>query len=556
MKIPRQLRLLGALLGATLIQFCASGQTYQTTDYTNTFDNNGNTGLYQSPDAIYWYSIYQDYGLTVPPGTYNYPMTNDAAVDFTGDTNDSGSLLVYTPFDAVHGHDQNVFYFTFSGNGPFDQSVQVPMALVTNISFEIHVDPHSIPDPDGNFGTISVGLLTTTYKSGANSSYWQGLTIPGSATNGWVKLSETNAADGQAEVNGYSTTNAFGVDFDYNNYGGLPTNPVTFWIDNVVVLTSAKPPPPPPPPTMSISKTQPGLNLFAGQGTSLYQREDLETANAAGYYNWVGAGHPVTYSYTISDYYVAPGDAFQTQIFLVPNPGGENSPDWNEANTVFLDMESTANGASWTFRYKTNQPNGNSMIYGSGTLATINSSTAVGTWSVTFNNNTSVTMLAPDGTSTNFSIPDTTGATTALFDAAQGNNVSLYFGVQAGNAGGANDHIVVSDFKVTGLGAQDFDDNFLTDSGTLNPVWNVNANFPAAVQLLAPGDTYFLVSWTSPAFNFNLETSPTLGPTANWQPYMPPSGATPAQYGSRYTIIADTNSLGGSSQGYFKLLQQ
>src|SRR5581483_8538840 len=154
-------------------------------DYTNTFDNNGNTGLYQSPDAIYWYSIYQDYGLTVPPGTYNYPMTNDAAVDFTGDTNDSGSLLVYTPFDAVHGHDQNVFYFTFSGNGPFDQSVQVPMALVTNISFEIHVDPHSIPDPDGNFGTISVGLLTTTYKSGANSSYWQGLTIPGSATNGW-----------------------------------------------------------------------------------------------------------------------------------------------------------------------------------------------------------------------------------------------------------------------------------------------------------------------------------------------------------------------------------
>ena len=436
MKIPRQFRLLGALLGAALIPLCASAQTYQTTDYTNTFDNNGSTGLYQSPDAIYWYSIYQNYGLTVPPGTYNYPMTNDAAVDFTGDTNDSGSLLVYTPFNATSPHDQNVFYFTLSGNGPFDQSVQMPMALVTNISFEIHVDPSSIPDFDGNFGQITVGLLTTTYKSGANSSYWQALTIPGAATNGWVKLSETNALDGQSEVNGYSTTNAFGVDFDYNNYGGLPTNPVTFWIDNVVVLTSAEPPPPPPPPTLSIAATQPGLNLFAGQGTALYQRENLESANGSGYYNWVGAGHPVSFSYTISDYPIPAGDAFQTQIFLAPNPGTENDPDWNETNIVFFDMESTANGASWTFRYKTNEPNGNGMIYGAGSLATINSKTAVGTWTATFNNNTNVTLLAPDGTTTNFNIPDTTGATAALFDAAQGNNVTLYFGAQAGNAGG------------------------------------------------------------------------------------------------------------------------
>src|ERR1700691_4658462 len=139
MKIHRQLKLLGALLGAALIHFSASAQTYQTTDYTNDFDNDGNTGLYQSQSAIYWYSIYQDYfGLP-----YNLPMTNDASMDAGGDTNNSGSLYVYSPFDATH--DQDVFYFTLGGGSPYDQSIEIPLTLVTNISFKIHVDPHSKP---------------------------------------------------------------------------------------------------------------------------------------------------------------------------------------------------------------------------------------------------------------------------------------------------------------------------------------------------------------------------------------------------------------------------
>ena len=46
------------------------------------------------------------------------------------------------------------------------------------------------------------------------------------------------------------------------------------------------------------------------------------------------------------------------------------------------------------------------MIYGSGTLASIGTNTALGTWTVTFNNNTNVTMTVPGGASTNFNIPD------------------------------------------------------------------------------------------------------------------------------------------------------
>jgi len=551
MKKIRQLILFSALLGAALLPFRASAQTYQTTDYTNSFPNNGNTGLYQAPSAIYWYSIYHDYNTNVG---YNLPMTNDAAVDAGGDTNDSGSLYVYTPFNSTSNHDQNVFYFDFADDRTYDNSLQIPILLVTNISFQIHVDPHSKPDPDGNFGTITVGLITSLYNSGANSSYYQPLTIPGAATNGWVTLAETNTADEVNEVNGYGTgnTDAFGVDFDYNNYGGLPTNPVGFWIDNVILLTSAAPPPPPPPPVLSISPPlAPGLNLFAGTSTSLYQREDLETVNPD--YSWVNAGKPVSFSFTISDYPIGKNDNFQTQIFLVPNPGTETAPDYGEPNLVFFDLESTTNGTSWLFRYKTNEPNGNTMVYGSGTLATVNSSLAAGTYTATFNNNSNITMTTPSGTSTNFSIPDSTGATAALF----ASGVKLYFGVQAGNLAATADHITVSDFSVTGLGANDFNDNFVTDAGALNQsLWETNANYGPAVQLVTPGDPTFLVSWTSPALNYNLLVSTNLNSTNNWQPYLV-GGLTliPTRLGSNYNQIVDTNGIPPSNAAFFELVQ-
>ena len=555
MKIKQPFKYIIAVLGALMLEFGVSAQTYQTTDYTNTFDNNGNTGQYENNAGVYWYSIYQDYQLTVPPGTYNYPMTNDASVDADVDTNISGSLYVYTPFNSTSNHDQNVFYTTFGGLGPFDQSVQIPITLVTNISFKIHVDPRTKPDPDGNFGVITFGLLTTDYKSGANSPSYQAITIPGAATNGWVKLAETNSADEQAELAQYGTTNCWAVDFDYNNYGGVPTNPVGFWIDDLVVLTSSAPPPPPPPPSNSISGPfAPGLNLFAGTSSTLYNRENLETLNPSN--SWINAGHPVSYSYTVSGYPIGKNDAFQTQIFLIPNPGTETAPDYSEADLVFFDMESTTNGAIMYFRFKTNEVNGNNQVYTSpGALASVSSSTAVGTWKATFNNNTNVTMLAPDGTSTNFNIPDLT----LYFSQNPGTNIALYFGVQAGNIGGTQDHISVSNFSVTGSAGDDFNDNFVADNGVLNTsIWETNASYAPAVQLFAPqpGNQFFEVSWTSPALNYTLQYGTSFSPT-NWQPVMINGVApTPTRLGTNFNVIINTNELPGANNGaFFELIQ-
>jgi hypothetical protein len=528
------------------------------TDYTNTFDNDGNTTMYQN-NYMYWYSLYQDcFGAG-----YNINMTNDPSMDADGNTNVSGSLYCYSPFAprgsippngtaAIPSYgDQSLMSGTFGG-GLFDTSVQMKIVTVTNISFKIHVLPGTITDETGNFGTIAVGLKSVGYN--ADTAYYTNeLTIPGAATNGWVTLSETNAQQFQNAGENSGDTYAQGPEFYYTQYNATsyPTNLVVFWIDDLVIQSSVAPPPPPPPPTVSISPAVQGLNLFTGAGnsTALYNRESIESVNPN--YSWVGASGPVSYSFTITNYPVGSNDAVQCQIFLIPNPGTETAPDYTESNLVFLDLESdtpNGGGVEWNFRYKTNEPNGNSFVYGAGTLASIGTNTAIGTWTVTFNNNTNVTMTIPGGASTNFNLPDSTGATSALF----ASGVDLYFGAQAGNAGGVNDHIVASDFSVTGLGSSDFNDNFVADAGILNSsIWETNAAFPSCVQLVGPGNPYW-IQWTEPATGYTLETAAALSDDTAWTAV---TNNVAFISGTNYTQLVSTNDLQAGNAAFFAVIQ-
>ena len=480
--------------------------------------------------------------VTVPGGS------NDPSVTEPGGAGVTGSL--YLPMDFGPSGNQEAVFGTFSGNA-WDNSVVMPLNLITQLCFDIYVQPGDKPDANGDFGQITIALIDPKW-AGADYGYFSGITIPGAATNGWVHLADTNTASDLIKMETAGLTQAAGVGFEYASWSGYPTNPVTFWIDNVEVLTAAAPPPPPPPPTMSpISPVVQGLNLFTGNGTSLYNRENVETVNPD--YSWVGASGPVSYSFTLNDYPVPAGDAVQCQIFLVPNPGTESYPDWTEPNVVFLDLESLmpgGGGVQWSFRYKTNEPAGNTMIYGAGTLASITSPTAVGTYTVTFNENTNITMSIPGGVTTNISIPDASGATTALF----ASGVELYFGVQAGNAGGTRDHIVASDFSVTGLGSADFDDNFVKDAGTLNTnIWAVNASFPNCVQLLGPGNLWW-VSWTTPAIGYSLNTTAVLLPTNTlWTPV---TTYTPIQNGSLFTQLISAKDLQPGNNAFFAAIKR
>src|ERR1700677_2452602 len=241
MKIDRPLKLLCLLLGLMFIHSISSAQTI-ITGFTNTFPNNGNTGFYPAPSLNYWYSVYPD-DVPSAAGDYNVSGTNDAGMDFTGDTNDSGSMYVYAPF--TNTDDQNVFYITFSDLGKYDQSEQMQIIIITNISWYIHVDPSTRPDTNGNYGTLSGGLISTGYGR-EDTTY---LTIPRAATNGWVLMSETNTNTFIALANSVDSANpyaayAFGVCFDQNSEGQnpdtYPTNTAIFWIDNVTVQSALR----------------------------------------------------------------------------------------------------------------------------------------------------------------------------------------------------------------------------------------------------------------------------------------------------------------------------
>jgi len=568
MKIDRPFKLLSLLLGMTLMYSISSAQT-TIINYTNTFDIAGNNVNGGANIWMYWYSLYQDcFGAG-----YNLPMTNDMTMDANGDTNVSGSLYCYSPF-APRGTippnggtapiptygEQNLMSGTFDG-GLFDTAVQMEILTITNIQWDIHVKPGTATNSDGNFGVIYAGLKSIGYSG--DTGYWtNGLTIPGAATNGWVTMKETNAQEFQAEALNGTDTYAQGVEFYYNSYTGnnYPTNPVAFWIDNIIVNSSVAPPPPPPPPVMTIAPAVPGLNLFTGTGTSLYNRENIEATQGA--YSWVNAAGPVSFSFSITNYPVGSNDAVQCQIFLVPNPSASagSAPDWGQSNCVFMDFESmvpNGGGVTWTFRYKTNDANDNAMLYNAtntaaniGALGTISNSTALGTWTVSFNNNTNVTMTGPgpDHSSTNFNIPDSTGATAALF----ASGVDLYFGAQAGNAGGANDHFVASEFKVTGSG-NDFDDNFVADAGVLNTgIWTVNAAFTNCIQMVGPGNPNW-IQWTAPASGFALDTTAALSTNITWSPV---TSHPVFMAGTNFTQLISTNDLQAGNAGYFALVQR
>jgi hypothetical protein len=516
--------------------------TVITNSYTNSFPTAGNTTDFTGGSVASWVDWYGLIGG-------NAAMTNDPTMDAGGETNSSGSLYVSLPFGT--NANQQTFFGTFNNGGGYDNSEVMPLNIVTQLAFDIHVQPGSPTNSSGNFGTITMALIDPGW-SGGDYGYFSSITIPGSATNGWVHLVDANTSSDIIKMMTAGVSQAAGMGFDYNSYGGYPTNPITFWIDNVAVTTAAVPPPPPPPPTLSITSTVQGLNLFTGNGSGLNNREDLEASNNN--YSWVGVSGPVSYSFTITNYPVATNDQVQCQIFLIPNPGAETAPDYTEPNVVFLDLESdvpNGGGATWYFRYKTNEPNGNGMIYGSGVLGSIGTNTALGTWTVTFDNNTNVTMTAPGGGSTNFNIPDSTGATSALF----ATNVDLYFGAQANNAGATSDHIVASDFSVTGIPGA-FNDNFVADAGTLDTnVWSVNASYTNTVELIGPGNPYW-IEWTAPALGYSLYATAALtNPSTNID-WAPVTNHSVIQNGSDYTQLISTDDLPGTNAAFFALIKR
>jgi hypothetical protein len=186
--------------------------------------------------------------------------------------------------------------------------------------------------------------------------------------------------------------------------------------------------------------------------------------------------------------------------------------------------------------------NADSSAGPAGTLAGIGSPSALGTWSLTFSNNTSVALASPSGTSTNFNLP---ADSAALF----ADPMYVYVGVQPNSLNNIGQSAMLSRIQITGVGAP-LDDKFT--GPTLDAdTWQVAAEDPTGVVTVPPDSTYWL-SWTLPATGFEVQASPILVP-GSW---VDPGLTNIFQIGGRRRVLIPSSSLPGTNSGFFRLVKQ
>jgi hypothetical protein len=407
--------------------------------------------------------------------TYEFDALTDAANDPA-----SGSQKITAVFDlATHGGD-NQFAAQFNVN-PFNG------VDYTNFVFDIRFDPTS-PQQGTTYGNLEYGLIPSDF-----SQIQLGTVAIPAGTAGWTQVqARIDPATPKLE-----SIRGFWFKIWSGGAGGL-TGSTVMWIDNITVYANTNVAPPPPP-TLAITPANPGIRVFASQAGAQYQRQNIYTRATAGN-TWVGAAGPVTYSLTVADYPDSTHNGFQTHLFLVPGtnlPDWESSPDWNEPNLIFLDIGNGADGTGYaSLRYKTNLPNGNTMVYNAnpesgpvGTIASVGSTTPNGTWSLTFSNNTDVTITSPSGATASATLP---AEAAALF----AGDLHIYAGIQPNNLNNIGQSLTFKRLQVTGT-ANPINETF-TNPGVLGgETWNIAAADRTGL-IHVSADAVFWLSWALP----------------------------------------------------------
>jgi hypothetical protein len=459
----------------------------------------------------------------------------DATLDAGGSVVGSGSMRVTNNFpNNPGGYSQCVI------TGNLGQTVDAE-TLYTNISLDIRLDPSSYSRVNGT----QYGFLELILRNGSG---WDWTTLPGyelSAINtNWTHLNFPVKAPANA-------VHHLTLKLGENNL----TNTVIYNVDNI---RWDEAPLNIPPPAMSIEKTKPGLNLLAASGGQ-YDRQNIKTVNTS--YGWIGSSAPMSYSMTIREFPSAvfyPG--FTTHFYLVPGtPGTEEYPDWNEANCILIDIRENTNGtATSTFHYKTNAPgsngkptlDGKSSQYANssptngpvGQLGSVTSAGILGTWTVSFNQDTNITLVAPDGTSSSMVMPPE--------DAAQfAGDITVYFGAVPGQTANIGQRAILSGAQIKAGNTTLLEDHFTTEP--LDPdLWVVNAASSAGVSLITPAEPFY-VYWTTPASGFTLQTNSSLTLPDNWSDPV----LTDQLVGTKRRVLVPSSALPAAGQGFFRLFK-
>ncbi|MBL9138563.1 MAG: hypothetical protein JNK85_22030 [Verrucomicrobiales bacterium] len=473
------------------------------------------------------------------PQAYEFDGTVDAANNAS-----SGSLKATIDFDlATYGGDNQ-----FAVVRGFPDGAVVDGTKYTNLVFSLRWASSSPQRTDGDFGYLEYGFRNQDFSQ----TWLGGQAVAIASGDQWVQvkvpIDRTTAK--------LDTITGVVLKLWSGTTGGL-TGSSVFWLDDVMLLANTNQVAPPP--SMKLASATAGLRLAASAPGQQYQRQSVRTqatdaeGNGNGY-SWVSASGPVTYAITIKEYAPAAYSGFQTHLFLAPEAGmpygpGDTSIDWNTPNLVFVQIANNEDGtASARFMYKTNLPSGNAMFWNTdpangpvGTLASINDPSPTGTWTVKFENNTSVTLTTPSGTSTNFAMP---AAAAELF----ADPLYVYLGSQPNQVANIGQAVTVSRFQITGVSTP-LDDSFAGE--TLDAAkWQVVAADASGI-IQVPSTTKYWLTWDAPATGFAVQSATALG-AGSWAD----AGLTNiVQIGSQKAVLVPAANLPSPTTGFFRLMK-
>ena len=343
-----------------------------------------------------------------------------------------------------------------------------------------------------------------------------------------------------------------GIGF-YTWKAGGTIGTIKFWVANVqlVARTVAI-----APPIVALEKVQgAGLAMFGDKLPSYYRQDVRTDTTGSAQLDWVGRAKPVTYSWTISQF-PGPGHAgYRSDVVFSPDPVATQTyadPDWSATNALTISMQALADGSVTAgINYKTNQPGGNSTaqtLTGGSTLA---APTALGTWTLTFTSDTDMKLTAPNGASTNVSLPANV--------ASAYTGVSFYLIAAMANDANVGQSVTYSGLHITGVGTpvnEDFTSGALSSPflalmsmGNLFP-WNPN---PPTHRWVTPAGKYWL-KWSLPDTSFAPVSSPVIpGTPLDWSA----RGLTNLFLnGTQRQTLVSTANLPGVNQAYFAMLKR
>jgi hypothetical protein len=290
--------------------------------------------------------------------------------------------------------------------------------------------------------------------------------------------------------------------------GGSMTNSLRYYIDNVQLYK------PVTAPTIGITKAgTAGVRITMNNDNDQWQRNAIVTPENTGPYLWVQQGaYPVSYSCTITNFPDAvTHSGFEAHMYLVNgDTGGGNAlngaTDWNSPDIFIFRVENlAAGGVRAQIQWKTNYPNANAT----NVPVIVDAASAIGTWTVTFTDQTNGTLSGPGITATNFALPED-----VVFNNFNSGSSYIQFGMfkNDGVPDGHNNQAHGTFSRVTFNGAvAPFDDSFSGLTLTNNYVWRRTS--ASAVTHIPLGTAWF-INWSLPADGFVPQSAPSV--TGPW----------------------------------------